>query len=281
LTVTRLGDNGYGKSRVRLVKVSRREGRHELRDLTVSIRLEGEFEDAHVRGDNRDVLPTDTMKNTVYAVARQVEIDAIEEFARVLATHFLPENPVVHRARVTIREHGWNRIPLGGRPHPHAFVRGSDEMDVATVTAEGESVRTESGIDELRVLKTTGSGFEGYPRDRYTTLRETSDRVLATAMRVRWTYGLTEISHSEIRARVRESMLETFAEHESRSVQHTAYAMGEAVLERCPEIDAIAFSLPNKHHLVVDLTPFGLDNPNEIFVATEEPYGLIEAIVRR
>jgi urate oxidase len=256
--VTRLGENGYGKSRVRLVKVSRREGRHELRDLTVSIRLEGEFEDAHVRGDNRDVLPTDT-----------------------LATHFLPENPTVHRARVTIREQAWNRIAVGGRPHPHAFMRGSDEVDVATVTAEGESVRTESGIDELRVLKTTGSGFEGYPRDRYTTLRETTDRVLATAMRVRWTYGLTEISHSEIRARARETMLEMFAEHESRSVQHTAYAMGEAVLERCPEIDAIAFSLPNKHHLVVDLTPFGLDNPNEIFVATEEPYGLIEAIVRR
>jgi len=279
--VTRLGENGYGKSRVRLVKVSRREGRHELRDLTVSIRLEGEFEDAHVRGDNRDVLPTDTMKNTVYALARQREIDAIEEFARALATHFLPENPTVHRARVTIREQAWNRIAVGGRPHPHAFMRGSDEVDVATVTAEGDSVRTESGIDELRVLKTTGSGFEGYPRDRYTTLRETTDRVLATAMRVRWTYGLAEISHSEIRARARETMLEMFAEHESRSVQHTAYAMGEAVLERCPEIDAIAFSLPNKHHLVVDLTPFGLDNPNEIFVATEEPYGLIEAIVRR
>ena len=279
--MARLGENGYGKSRVRLVKVSRRDGRHELRDLTVSIRLEGEFEEAHVRGDNRDVLPTDTMKNTVYALARQIEIDAIEDFARALATHFLPGNPVVNRARVTVREQAWNRIPMGGRTHPHAFVRGSDEMDVATVTAEGENARVESGIDELRVLKTTGSGFEGYPRDRYTTLRETSDRVLATAMRVRWTYGLTEISHSEIRARAREIMLETFADHDSRSVQHTAYAMGEAVLERCPEIDAIAFSLPNKHHHLVDLAPFGLDNPNEIFVATEEPFGLIEAIVRR
>lgn len=279
--MTRLGENGYGKSRVRLVKVSRREGRHELRDLTVSVRLEGEFEDAHMRGDNRDVLPTDTMKNTVYALARQVEVDAIEDFARSLATHFLPGNPIVHRARVTIREQAWNRIPTGGRHHPHAFVRGSDEIDVATVTAEGDGARVESGIDELRILKTTGSGFEGYPRDRYTTLRETSDRVLATAMRVRWTYGLSEISYAEIRARAREAMLETFADHESRSVQHTAYAMGEVVLERCPEIDAVAFSLPNKHHFLVDLAPFGLDNPNEIFVATEEPYGLIEAIVRR
>jgi urate oxidase len=279
--VPRLGDNGYGKSRVRLVKVSRHDGRHELRDLTVSIRLEGEFQDAHLRGDNRDVLPTDTMKNTVYALARQTEIDAIEDFARVLATHFLPDNPAVNRARVTVREHGWYRIPVEGRAHPHAFVRGSDEADVATVTAEADGVRIESGIDELRVLKTTGSGFEGYPRDRYTTLRETSDRVLATAMRVRWTYGLTEVSYGEIRPRAREALLETFAEHESRSVQHTAYAMGEAVLERCPEIDAVAFSLPNKHHLLVDLTPFALDNPNEIFVATEEPYGLIEAIVRR
>jgi urate oxidase len=279
--VTRLGENAYGKSRVRLVKVSRREGRHGLRDLTIAIRLEGDFEDAHVRGDNRDVLPTDTMKNTVYAFAREVEIDAIEDFARALALHFLPNNPAVRVSRVTVREQSWHRIPVRGRTHPHAFTRGSEEADVATATAEGEGTRIESGIDDLRVLKTTGSAFEGFPRDRYTTLRETSERVLATAMRVRWTYGLTEISYSECRARAREALLETFAEHESRSVQHTAYAMGEAVLERCPEIDAVAFALPNKHHLLVDLTPFGLDNPNEIFVATEEPYGLIEAIVRR
>lgn len=279
--MARLGENAYGKSRVRVVKVSRREGRHDLRDLTVAIRLEGEFEEAHVRGDNRDVLPTDTMKNTIYALARQLEIDAIEDFARAVATHFLPEHPAVHRARVTVSEHSWHRIAVRGRPHPHAFNRSSDEVDLATVTAEGETARVESGIDELRVLKTTGSAFEGFPRDRYTTLRETSDRVLATAMRVRWTYGLTEISYSECRARAREAMLETFANHDSRSVQHTAYAMGEAVLERCPEVDAIAFSLPNKHHLLVDLAPFALDNPNEIFVATDEPYGLIEAIVRR
>ena len=279
--MARLGETGYGKSRVRLVKVSRHDGRHELRDLTVSIRLEGDFDEAHVRGDNRDVIPTDTMKNTVYALARQIEIDAIEDFARALATHFLPDHPVVNRARVTVREQGWHRLGTEARPHPHTFVRGSDEMDVATVTAEGDAVRTESGIDELRVLKSTGSGFEGFPRDRYTTLRETSDRVLATAMRARWTYGLTEISYGEIRSRAREAILETFADHDSRSVQHTAYAMGEAVLERCPEIDAVAFSLPNKHHLLVDLAPFGLDNPNEIFVATEEPYGLIEAVVRR
>ena len=279
--MTRLGENAYGKSRVRLVKVSRREGRHEVRDLTVSLRLEGEFQDAHVRGDNRDVLPTDTMKNTVYALARQLEIDTIEEFARALATHFLPDNPVLTRARVTVREQSWQRISVHGRAHPHAFVRGSDETALATVTAEGDTVRIESGIDELRVVKTTGSGFEGFPRDRFTTLRETEDRLLATAMRVRWTYGLSEISYAESRERAREAIVETFAEHESRSVQHTAYAMGEAVLQKCPEIDAVAFSLPNKHHLLVDLVPFGLDNPNEIFVATDEPYGLIEAVVRR
>jgi urate oxidase len=279
--VTRLAENAYGKARIRLVKVSRREGRHELRDLTVSIRLEGEFEDAHVRGDNRDVLPTDTMKNTVYALAREFEIDSIEEFARALASHFLPEHPVISRARVTVREQPWNRIAVHGQPHPHAFFKGSDEIDIATATVEGDNARIESGIDELRVLKTTGSGFEGFPRTRFTTLRDTDDRVLATAMRVRWTFGLSEISYAETRARVRQAIVETFAEHDSRSVQHTAYAMGEAVLERCPEIDAVAFSLPNKHHLLVDLAPFGLDNPNEIFVATDEPYGLIEAIVRR
>jgi urate oxidase len=278
----RLGDHGYGKSRIRMVKVTRNgDGRHDLRDLTVAIRLEGEFEEAHVRGDNRDVLPTDTMKNTVYALGRQLEIDTIEEFARALAAHFTTDTPVVTRCRVTVREQPWQRIALHGREHAHTFTRGSDALEVAIATAEGDSTRIESGIDDLRLLKTTGSGFEGYPRDRYTTLRETSDRILASAMRVRWTYGLPEISYAECRARARDAMIATFAEHESRSVQHTAYAMGTAVLDRCPEIDLIAFSMPNKHHLLVDLAPFGLDNPNEIFLAIDEPYGLIEAVVRR
>jgi urate oxidase len=279
--VARLGENSYGKSRVRLVKVSRHERRHDLRDLTISIRLHGEFEDAHVRGDNRDILPTDTMKNTVYALARQVDIGPIEEFARTLAAHFVTETSAVTRARVTVREHPWRRIALRDRAHPHAFTAAPDVTDFATVTAEPDRARVESGIGNLRVLKTSGSGFEGFPRDRYTTLRETSDRILATTMRMRWTYGSSEISYWQCRARVRDTVLDTFAEHESRSVQHTAYAMGEAVLKRCPEIDAVAFSLPNKHHLLLDLTPFGLDNPNEVFVATQEPYGLIEAVVRR
>lgn len=278
----RLGEHGYGKSRIRMVKVRRHsDGTHELRDLTVAIRLEGEFEDAHRRGDNRDVLPTDTMKNTVYALGRQTEIDTIEEFARTLASHFTTDAPVVTSARVTVREQPWQRMSFHGRDHTHAFTRGTDEQAVALATIDARGTTIESGIEDLRVLKTTGSGFEGYPRDRYTTLRETADRILATAMRVRWTYGLSEISYAESRDRVRQAILDTFAEHESRSVQHTAYAMGEAVLERCPEIDAVAFSLPNKHHLLVDLSPFGLDNPNEIFVATDEPFGLIEAVVRR
>lgn len=278
----RLGEHGYGKSRIRMVKVRRHEnGTHELRDLTVAIRLEGEFEDAHLRGDNRDVLPTDTMKNTVYAIGRQTEIDTIEEFARALASHFTADAPVVRSARVTVRERPWQRMSFHGRDHPHAFTQGPNEQALAIATLDDGGTTIESGIEDLRVLKTTGSGFEEFPRDRYTTLRETADRILATAMRVRWTYGLADISYSESRDRVRNAILDTFAQHESRSVQHTAYAMGEAVLERCPEIDAVAFSLPNKHHLLVDLSPFGLDNPNQIFVATDEPYGLIEAVVRR
>jgi urate oxidase len=276
----RLDQNGYGKSRIRLVKVARRDGVHDVRDLTVAVRLEGEFEDAHTRGDNRDVLPTDTMKNTVYAFGRQLDIETIEEFARSLATHFT-ENPVVTRARVTVREQPWNRIDVAGRDHPHAFTRAPEAHDVAVATVEGDSVRIESGIDDLRILKSASSGFEGFLRDRYTSLRETADRIFATAMRTRWTYALPEISYAECRARARDAMLSTFALHESRSVQHTAYAMGEAVLEQCPEIETVAFSMPNKHHLLVDLSPFGLDNPNEIFIATDEPYGLIEVVVRR
>jgi urate oxidase len=276
-----LSQASYGKSEVRLVKVSRRPDRHELQDLTVAVMLEGDFDAAYIEGDNTGLLATDTMRNTVYALANERPIGEIEEFGLRLVEHFLAAGPGVTSARVEIVEHPWARLELGGHPHEHAFERGSGGSRVATVDSDGGAPMIEAGIDDLLVLKTTGSGWEGFLRDRYTSLAETSDRILATIITARWSYGGREIDFGASWSAVRQTILRSFSDHYSPSVQFTLHHMGKAVLDACPEVEWISFSLPNKHHLLYDLGRFGLQNDNEIFQATDEPYGLIEGTVER
>ncbi len=275
-----LGRNSYGKSEVRLVKVKRDTDRHELRDLTVDVALEGDFEAAHLKGDNTSLLATDTMRNTVYALAKDHLTGSIEEFGLKLVDHFLEAGPTVERARVQITEHPWNRIEVSGRGHEHSFARGSGERTV-TVRGDAGGARVEAGIDDLLVLKTTNSGWEGFFRERYTTLPETNDRILATKITANWTYGDAGVDFDRLWRSVRDQILATFTDHYSPSVQNTLYRMGEAVLEGFPEIEKIHLSLPNKHHLLYDLERFGMENEGEIFHATSEPYGLIEGFVER
>jgi urate oxidase len=271
--------NRYGKSRIRLVKVRRARDPHELVDLTLDVQLEGAFEAVYVDGDNALCLATDTMKNTVYALARQDPIEHAEAFALRLADHFLAK-PAVSRVRISVVEQPWGRLSSGGQPHPHAFVQAGAEHWTAVVTRDAAGSEIVSGLANLVVLKTTDSAFAGFPRDEFTTLPDTGDRVMATSITAAWTYapGPTDFS---ARAQVRRALVETFAAHHSRSVQHTLYAMGEAALAACAAVTSITLTLPNRHHLLVDLQPFGLDNPNEIFVATDQPFGLIEATIRR
>ena len=283
--------NRYGKSRVRLVKLKRpstrsadpRSGQidqpHEIIDLTIDVQLEGAFDAVYLDGDNEACLATDTMKNTVYAIARQDPIEHVEAFALRLAAHFAGK-PAVSRARISAAEHRWDRLVAEGRPHPHAFVQPGGEQWTTVVTRDASGSQVVSGLTNLVVLKTTDSAFAGFPRDEFTTLPDTRDRILATSMTAAWTYrrGTTDFT---ARQRVRQALVETFAAHTSRSVQHTLYAMGEAALAACADVMDITLTLPNRHHLLVDLKPFGLDNPNEIFVATDQPFGLIEATVRR
>jgi urate oxidase len=277
-----LGANNYGKSAVRLVKVTRRPGRHELRDLTVDVALEGDFSAAHTAGDNSGLLATDTMRNTVYALAKDHPVVEVEDFGMALVARFLEAGPRVRRARVRLAEHPWERLVVGGEPHEHAFQRGSGGDRVAVVTGEeGGAVSIEAGIEDLAVLKTTESGWEGFLREDFTTLPETADRILATAISARWSYGTSSVEFGPAWEGVRRRLLETFAGHYSRSVQQTLYLMGEAVLEAHPEIERIHLSLPNRHHLLFDLSRFGRANDNEIFHATTEPYGLIEGTVER
>jgi len=264
----------YGKSRVRLVQLTRRNDRHELCDLTIAIRFQGDYDESYTAGDNSAVLPTDTMKNTVYALAAEHPFDDIEDFGLALTDHFIQTYPQVASARVEMAEHLWERID------PHAFRRAGTERRTAVVTRCAETVRVVAGLEDLVVMKTAKSAFEGFPRDRWTTLKETADRLLATAVRATWRYSRPYVPFGRLWNEVRRVLLETFADHDSLSVQHTLYAMGEAVLQTV-DVEEIRIAMPNKHHIPVDLTLFGLENRNEIFVATPEPYGLIEATLRR
>ena len=276
-----LTNNSYGKSGIRLVKVTRKPNRHEIVDLTIAVRLEGEFAAAHVSGDNARVLPTDTMKNTVYALAADHALDSAESFGLDLAAHFLAGGSDVSRVTVTLTEHLWEPLAVRGQPHPSSFRRVGPEQRTAAISARRGETTVEAGIEGLLVLKSAGSAFSGFRRDPLTTLAETRDRIFATSVAASWRYIETGISYRLLRTAVRETLLETFAEHTSESVQHTLNAIGEAVLARHPEVVEIRLSLPNKHHLPVDLRPFGLENRNEIFVATEEPHGLIEGTLKR
>jgi urate oxidase len=282
--VTRLGRNQYGKAEVRVVAVDRSSPRHTLHDLNVSSSLRGDFTAAHTAGDNSHVLATDTQKNTVFAFARD-GIGSPEAFGHRLARHFADAYDWITGARIGIESYGWDRIPVGGQPHDHAFSRNGSEVRTAVVTVDGDQAHVLAGMSDLVVLKTTGSEFWGFPRDAYTTLAETDDRILATAVTARWRYLGTELDWDATFAGVRTTLLETFAATHSLALQQTLYAMGEAVLERFPDVAEVRMSMPNKHHFLQDLSAFGLDNdPGErpvVYHADDRPYGLIEGTVLR
>lgn len=275
-------ENRYGKSRVRMIKITRTGERHELREWTVQVMLQGDFNSAHTHGDNSRILPTDTMKNTVYSLARRSKSSSMEEFAKELATFLLSRNEQVTDVAIDVESTLWKRLSFEGMPHPDTFMRGSDERQTARHEAWRNGRNTvHSGFKDLTVLKTAHSAFTGFMRDGLTTLQETTDRLLGTAVRAEWLYRHGDIDYDASRHLIRETMLRTFANHRSESVQHSLYAMATAALEAELAIEEIHLSMPNKHCLLVDLSSFGQDNPNEVFVPIDEPHGLIEARVRR
>jgi urate oxidase len=274
--------NNYGKSRVRLMKVARRGDWHELQNINVKIAFEGYFDDVHIAGDNSNCLPTDTMKNTVYALAAQTdEIEEIESFGLRLAKYFLAENKQVSRVSIDIIEHKYTRIPVEGEPHPHSFTKSGGEKRTTSIRMTRDDASVESGLEDLTVIKTTKSGFAGFIKDRYTFLPETNDRIFCTSVKANWRYSRPEAATEELWTGVRQTILDTFAGHDSLSVQHTLHAMGEAVLNSHHDVTEISFSLPNIHCIPVDVTRFGEENKNAIFWPTEEPHGLIEGRLAR
>jgi urate oxidase len=276
-----LTHHAYGKSQVRLTRVTRRADQHDLKELSVAIRLEGDFVRSYSDGDNSQVVATDTMKNTVYVLAKTQGVADVESFGLALAHHFLQEYRQVARAAIELDEQHWQRIAVAGQAHPHAFVGGGGEKRTCVVTLTRESCRVESGLCGLLVLKTTDSSFAGFVRDRYTTLPETDDRIFATMVSAAWLYSSAEADWDACHHLIRRALLDVFATHKSLSVQQTLCAMGEGALEACPHIEQIRLEMPNQHRIMVNLQPFGLDNNNEVFVTTDEPFGLICGTLRR
>ena len=277
-----VAENKYGKSSVRLVQVKRRDGWHDLREWTVEIILQGDFDSCFTEGDNSKILPTDTMKNTVYSLARNSAATCMEDFAKELIDFLLRRNPQVSAAVVSMSEKPWQHLEVVGKPHPTTFLQAGAETQTTKVTRNrtGEFSVT-AGFENLVIMKTANSAFEGYIQDSLTTLPPAKDRLLGTAIRANWNYTCPDAEFNSLRVKVREILLAQFADHESKSVQHTLYAMGKAALEEVAEVEDIELAMPNKHCLLVDLSRFGQDNPNEIFVPVDEPHGNIQARLRR
>jgi urate oxidase len=274
-------ENTYGESHVRLLRLSRQEGRHDIRELSLAVRFEGGFEAAHTRGDNRKILPADTMKNTVYALARQHSIEPLENFGLHLIEHFLTYNAQVSRVIVEASESIWARLPHGGKPHPSAFARAGDEKRTAVLSGTRERTEVRSGVADLLVLKTATSRFEGFKKDPYTTLKDERDLILSTIIKASWLYTEEDAEFGGLWHAVRQMLLETFAEHQSQSAQHTLYTMGEIILQNFENIGEIQLSISGRHFNLVDLSPLGMDNPGTVFLPADEPYSVVEATLRK
>jgi len=280
--MARLGDNRYGKSRVRLSRITRIGDRHEFNEWTVRVLLEGDFETSFTEADNSKILPTDTMKNTVYSIARDSKTTTIEGFATELGDYLLATNPQVSGACVEVEEKAWERMIVDGSPEATTFKLGGPEVHtVHAVRDQGRAWSIVSGVDGLVILKTTKSAFTGYIKDKLTTLKPATDRIFGTRATATWEYGGASPDYAQVRARVIAAMLKEFAGHHSMSVQHTLFDMGKAALAAAPEIARITLTMPNLHHLLADLSPFGQDNPNHIFVPVDDPHGYIEATIER
>ena len=279
--MAKLSGHRYGKARVRVMKIVREAEWHTIRDLEVAVLLRGDFTSSYTSGDNTKVVATDTMKNAINVLAKQHLSKEIERFALIVGEHFLQRYPQVETAEIEIAERAWKRMEVEGKPHPHSFEAGGDARMFTRVVCRRGARTIESGIRDLLIFKSTGSGFENYPKDEFTTLPETADRILATSLQATWTFKDQPDDYAQANTAILSAMRKVFATNYSPSAQTTLFQMGEAALEVCPEISKLDLAMPNKHCLLINLTPFGHENKNEVFVPTDEPHGQIEATIVR
>jgi len=285
-----LSFNRYGKIKIRLVRIDRSNPlAHSLKEVTTQIALEGDFSDTYFKGDNKNVVPTDTMKNTVYFLSKNhfKGSTPIEEFAQTICRHFLKEYSQVKKVLVVMEEHKWDRMQIEGKSDAISFIKSQPELRTCRVSLCNKGVlHLTSGITGLTVLKTQGSGFAGYPKCKLTTLKEVTERVFCTSITSNWSYNSDSLSNKNINfdsifTSVRHQILEWFSQKYSNSVQQVEYETGLAILERVPEIDEIYFAMPNIHILLFDVERFGLKNQDEIYYPTDDPSGFIEATITR
>jgi urate oxidase len=277
----KLTEHSYGKARVRVLKVTREGAKHSLKELDVQVMLHGDFDASYTQADNRLVVATDSMKNTVNVFAKEKLGAENEAFGTTLAEHFIQAYAHVDRVEISVSEHCWERMVIAGQPHPHSFTERGAARPTARIVSTRSGTMVESGIEDLLVLKSTASGFEDFLRDKFTTLPETNDRIFATKLKAVWTFDRKPASYVATNQNILGAMLKTFAENFSPSVQVTLFQMGEAALQAAPEAKRIHLTMPNKHCLLINLSPFGLENKNELFVPTDEPHGQIEGTVER
>ena len=276
-----LGDHQYGKAENRVVRIYRDSARHEIRDLNVSTALRGPFDAAYLSGDQSNVLPTDTQKNTAFAFAKEKGVGSIEDYALTLARHFVHDIAPVEGARIEVEEYAWDRAIIDGVEHDHTWTRRGPEVRTAAITVDASGEYVIGGIKDLVILKSTGSEFAGFLVDDYTTLEETHDRVMATSLVAKWRFTTTDVDWEAAYGSIKAIIIREFATLQSLALQQTLFHIGKAVLEAHPAIAEVRLSAPNKHHFTVDLSPFGLENPGEVFIAADRPYGLIQATVTR
>jgi urate oxidase len=280
--MARLGENRYGKSRVRLSRITRLADRHEFNEWTVQVLLHGDFDSSFTAADNSKILPTDTMKNTVYHVARESRATTIEQYAMELGDYLLGNNPQVSKVNIEVAEKSWERVLCDRSAEAATFkLGGPEKQTVSAIRDQQGRWAITSGIDGLTILKTTKSAFTGYIKDKLTTLKPATDRIFGTCATAKWDYSAKAPDYTAVRRRILGALMKEFAAHDSMSVQHTLFDMGKASLDAAPEIARITLTMPNLHHLLADLSPFGQDNPNHIFVPIDEPHGSIEATIER
>jgi len=279
--MAKLTGHRYGKARVRVMKILREGPVHTLKDLEVAAYLKGDLASSYTSGDNSKVVATDTIKNTINVFAQQHLAEEIERFGLILGEHFLTRYEQVREAEIQISERRWERLTVDGAPHPHSFAAGGEGRMFTRVTCSGSEKTIRSGVRDLVILKSTGSGFENYPKDEFTTLPETADRILATSFSATWTFQDQPDHYGRANDAILSAMLKVFANNYSPSAQTTLFQMGEAALAACAEISKLDLAMPNKHCLLINLAPFGLENKNEVFVPTDEPHGDIQATVMR
>src|SRR5712672_725243 len=269
--------NRYGKGRVRVMRIHRDGDRHEVSQLNVKAMIEGDFARTYTHGDNSMSVSTDTIK----IVARENTGLCPEEFCQVLAKKYLDTYPQIASVAITAHETKWSRLSFGGKPHPHSFVLDSNGKPTVEVSASRSGATLTSGIDGFTFMKSTQSGWEDYLKDPYTTLKETDDRICATSMVASWKWSAKPQNYPATNARILATLLEVFGATYSASVQDSLYRMGEAALSAVPEISEISMACPNMHFILMNLSAFGLDNNNDVFLPTDEPHGQIECTVGR